>query len=391
MQSDDPESFGVEITQICAARSNHKRRIAELEDMNETEVTVTITKQTTALELPAGEVVDVSQWSSYPLSVVWCPAKRGNADDGVGTKAKVVQKTEEQQVLEKVPLDDVGGALEGRLVRKWGSDGCGDGEFQSPDGLAVDQQTGEVFVCDGDNGRIQVFSSDGSFLRSWRVQEDEEDGESKPGRPCGITFSDGDVYVTDTRNDHVYVFDVSGTLKGQCGLYGSDQGGFTDPKGIAVRNDEVFVVDSSNDRVQVIDKHGDYLRELGQGELMLDSPTGIAVSNEGEVFVCDSNNDRMVVFDVDGTYIRQWGCRGSADGDFKSPSFVTLSGGKVVVSEYGNGRVQVFDMDGTYITQWTIQGRDDQGYCVDPRGVAFGPNGELFVCDQRNKCVQVYK
>ena len=47
-----------------------------------------------------------------------------------------------------------------------GSRGGGDGEFRAPRGMTVDS-AGDVYVADTDNDRIQVFDSDGNFLRKW--------------------------------------------------------------------------------------------------------------------------------------------------------------------------------------------------------------------------------
>ena len=53
----------------------------------------------------------------------------------------------------------------GSFIRKWGSFGTGDGQFDSPEGIAVDK-SGNVFVSDG-NDRIQKFSNTGNFIRKW--------------------------------------------------------------------------------------------------------------------------------------------------------------------------------------------------------------------------------
>src|SRR6266545_335054 len=54
----------------------------------------------------------------------------------------------------------------GTFLRKWGSEGSGDGQFQTPSGIAIDGN-GNVYVTDTGNARIQVFDSAGNFLRKW--------------------------------------------------------------------------------------------------------------------------------------------------------------------------------------------------------------------------------
>lgn len=54
------------------------------------------------------------------------------------------------------------------FLTAWGSYGTGDGQFKTPQGVAIGG-SGEVYVSDGDNSRVQVFTSSGSYLRQWSV------------------------------------------------------------------------------------------------------------------------------------------------------------------------------------------------------------------------------
>jgi len=89
----------------------------------------------------------------------------------------------------------------------FGSAGSGDGGFQSPAGVAVDQSTGDVYVADAGNYRIEKFSSSGTFLAAW-----------------GWGVTDG------TAQSEVC---TSGC---ETGIQGSGAGQFSDPIAIAVDN-----------------------------------------------------------------------------------------------------------------------------------------------------------
>lgn len=347
-----------------------------MEKLKEAEATVTTTKLTTTIALPAGVLVGIAQLSSSP--VLWCPA---GVDD---INPKVTQRTEGQQVQEKISLVEIA-AFEGTFVRQWGNNGTCDGKFKYPEGVAVNPRTGHVFVCDGGNHRVQVFSSNGVLLHKWGTEMQT---------PTGIALSGDEVYITDVQNNRVCVFGVDGILKRQWGTEGYEDGQFSSPTGIAVSsNKEVFVIDTRNHRVQVFGPRGDYRRQWGDegiGEEELKYPSGIAVSDEEEVFVCDSANNRVIVFDKNGSFLREWGSVGNDYGEFDDPNFVALSGGKIVVSDSLNCRMQVFDLDGAYINEWGVKGHE-QGTFAKPSGVAVGPNGELFVCDTGNNRVQVFQ
>jgi hypothetical protein len=100
-----------------------------------------------------------------------------------------------------------GGAVSGRYVRKWGSQGAGDGKFTYPDGIAISPVTGEVYVVDAHDHRVQVFTSDGSFVRQWGSWG-SGDGQFTYPDDIAISPVTGDVYVTDKGNYRVQVFGV---------------------------------------------------------------------------------------------------------------------------------------------------------------------------------------
>jgi tripartite motif-containing protein 71 len=162
---------------------------------------------------------------------------------------------------------------------QWGGEGEGDSQFDSPCGVAVDEE-GRVFVCDRSNHRVQVFSKDGAFVR-------------------------------------------------KVGTQGSEDGQFKAPVGVAVDEEHVFVADCDNDRVQVFTKPGVHVRTIG----------GV---DEEHVYVGDFNNHRVQVFRKNGEFVRVLGQRGTGDGEFRNPTGVAVYGRCLYVGDCSNHRVQVF-------------------------------------------------
>ena len=99
-------------------------------------------------------------------------------------------------------------AVSGAELAHWGSDGSGPGQFNMAQGVAVDA-SGRVYVTDTYNHRVQVFDNDGAFLLQWGSYG------SAPGqfyRPMGIGIAaDGRIYVGDTWNGRVQIFGALGT------------------------------------------------------------------------------------------------------------------------------------------------------------------------------------
>ena len=138
---------------------------------------------------------------------------------------------------------------DGQFVTKWGSDGGGDGQFDTPAGIAVDS-SGNVYVVDKYNHRIQKFTSDGQFITKWGSWGS---GDGQFIFPSGIAIdSSGYIYVTDTGNHRIQKFTSDGQFVTKWGSLGSNPGEFSYPRGIAVSSDgKVYVSDTGNNRIQV--------------------------------------------------------------------------------------------------------------------------------------------
>lgn len=91
------------------------------------------------------------------------------------------------------------------FLTKWGSFGSEDGQFNFPAGVAVELSTGNVFVVDADNQRIQVFDSSGTFITKWGSSGT---GDGQFDAPFGVAVnpSTGNVFVTDAANHRIQVF-----------------------------------------------------------------------------------------------------------------------------------------------------------------------------------------
>ena len=167
----------------------------------------------------------------------------------------------------------------------WGSQGSGPGQFYNPWGVAVDS-SGNVYVADYGNDRVEKFTSSGTFVTQWGSVG------SGPGQfvvPVGVAVdSSGNVYVADTGNNRVQKFTGSGSFITQCGLHL-----FNYPVGVAIDSaGNVYVVDSGNNRVVEFTGDGKYITQLGNSTI----PSGVAVDSSGGIYVTDSGNNRVQKF-----------------------------------------------------------------------------------------------
>jgi NHL repeat-containing protein len=180
----------------------------------------------------------------------------------------------------------------GTLLTSWGSGGGGTGQFNNPQGVATDA-SGNVYVADAGNYRVQKFTSDGAYLAQW-------------GTPAlGIAIdAAGSVYVADGINI-IRKFSDTGLLIGQWGSPGTGDGQFDQIFGIATDfAGDVYVSDYRNNRVQKFTSSGAYITQwgsLGSGSGQFHSPGGVATDAAGNIFVADARNYRVQKFGPDPT------------------------------------------------------------------------------------------
>ena len=268
---------------------------------------------------------------------------------------------------------------------KWGSVGNGDGQFSAPDGIAIDS-SGNVYVADTGNHRIQKFTSSGQFITKWGSLGNS-DGQFYS--PHGVAVdSSGNVYVVDTSNHRIQKFTSSGQFITKWGSFGDDDGQFNNPYDLAVDSSgNVYVADTYSHRVQKFTENGAFLAKWGSagyGDGQLNYPQGIAVDSSGSVYVSDyATSHRVQKFSDNGTFLIKWGSEGSGDGQFFDPRGLAVDrSDNVYVVDWGNGRIQKFSDNGTFLSKW--------GQFNGPYGVAVNSIGNVYVVENGNNQVQVF-
>src|ERR687894_2194345 len=156
-------------------------------------------------------------------------------------------------------------------ISTWSEFGTEETNLSSSEGIAVDSSSGNVYVADTVNNRIQIFSNNGTFIAEWGRYGT---GNGSLSSPRGIALDQaGNVYVADTGNNRIQVFSNNGTFISVLGRDGGANGTLRIPEGIAVDSSSgnVYVADTGNNRISVFTSR---------------SPIGSEafLSEEGEIF-----------------------------------------------------------------------------------------------------------
>ena len=226
---------------------------------------------------------------------------------------------------------------DGELVAIYGTAGTGDGQFNHPHGLAVDRRRGDlVYVGDQENHRLQVFTTDGGFLRLWG------DAQFRHIHDVGIDPTSGDLYVGDYDLDIVRRFDPAGALLASFGGSGTEPGQFDGVWGISTDSaGNVYIADTFNRRVQKLDRDARPVAVWdGFGGVAFTKPTGVFVDADDNVYVCDSLADEVLVFDVDGVALERWDLEAIV-GSASEPEDIVIdaSGTHIYIAEVRGHRV----------------------------------------------------
>jgi DNA-binding beta-propeller fold protein YncE len=275
------------------------------------------------------------------------------------------------------------------FLDSFGAAGSGDGQFANPGYIALHPATGQVYVSDQGNTRIQRVDAAGVY---------ETQTSIPPGAlGLGIRNSTGQVYITTSSIDTVQRYDTDLAFQLEWGSMGSGNGQFVVSFGIAVNqaNGQVYVADRDNNRIQRFDPNGAYLGQWGStgvGNGQFNQPAGIAInSTTGQVYVADRFNHRVQRFDAGGVYQTQWGSLGSEEGQFNLPIGIDVDGaGNVYVTEATGNRVQRFTAGGQFQLKFGSPGSGD-GQFNTALGVAISDSGILYVVDSGNDRVQRFQ
>jgi uncharacterized protein (TIGR03663 family) len=268
------------------------------------------------------------------------------------------------------------------------------GQFDSPRGIAVDDQ-GNIYVVDTVNARVQKFDPQGNHL--WSVGSTGSGPgqfarvQNGPG-PTGIAVDrQGFIYVADTWNHRIVKLDPQGKFLKSWGGFFNTQGNpdvgrqhpseFYGPRSIAIGPDNtLYVTDTGNKRVLVFDSNGTPLRQFGSagsGPANLNEPVGIAIDDAGVLYIADTHNSRVATFDTQGRPLAQWPVPTWSSTSYQEP-YIAVAGDTVYVANGPGRNVLLFDKQGKPLGE---ERRVDNLELINPTGIAVAPDGAVYVVD----------
>jgi DNA-binding beta-propeller fold protein YncE len=278
---------------------------------------------------------------------------------------------------------------------QFGETGSGNGEFNGPTYDAVDG-SGNLWVVDSGNNRVEEFSSTGAFIRAIGSSGK---GNGQFERPTGIAINSatGEVYVADRNNNRIEEFSAEGIFIRAFGSHGTGNGQLIFPAGVAVEpnaSGNVWVADNGNNRVEEFSSTGAFIAvygSTGSGNGQFIDPQGVGIDLLNHIYIADYANERVEELGPEGAFLGQFGSSGSGNGQFTGPYGVAsdVRSGAIFVTDESNKRVEVFSPSRAYLGTFGSNGTGN-GEFVLPQGIATNPSGDIYVVDTGNNRVEKF-
>ncbi|TDA67751.1 MAG: hypothetical protein D9V47_09550 [Clostridia bacterium] len=288
------------------------------------------------------------------------------------------------------PVETVQAAVAPVTARpRWVATVYGEGDVFLNQPRSVYVHSNQIYVSDTSNHRVVVFDYNGRYVRKFGDTGDEK---TRLAFPYGVAVVGGEVFVADAGLMKVAVFDAAGNF---LRYFGEDV--LKKPVNIVYQDGKLYFTDVVRQQVVVMDTAGKELLSIGKpgqkepGEFHY--PNGLAVAPDGRIFVADTNNSRVQIFDPDGKFLAIWqGDVAKAQGYFAAPTNIALDkAGNVYVADPLTRRVAVVDKDGNMLGAVEQAGPPEQGETLSlPSGVYVDGRQRLFVADYGGSCVAIY-
>ena len=252
------------------------------------------------------------------------------------------------------------------------------GEFYYPSSIAIDSETNNIYVCDAENNRVQVFNESLEFLFTF---------SDKMNTPHGICINLNRVYVTQYRANSLTVYSTEGKYIQSVGRRGNKELEFNCPKGVAVStvNNLIYICDCLSNRIQCLSLNLTFNSFIPNVNLPRDiklTPHNIVVLTEEIPYIR--------FYDYSHQLIREIVTRGEGNQVINPLYFCLDRELNILITDFSANSVLIFSNGGELLYKFG-KGAEGRGDFISPNGIATDGDGKIIVVSWNHEhCIQIF-
>ena len=252
--------------------------------------------------------------------------------------------------------------------------GTGNEQLNSPEGVTVDPNTGNIYVADWCNNCVKVFDNTAKYL----LMFGDGKREGKMSCPKGLLIRGKKVFVS--HSDCILVYQLDGKFVSRIGSRGSGKLQFNCPWGLSTDeyNNDIYICDNGNNRIQIISENLQYRSQFGKDTLHC--PRDIKLYKDN-IFILDTSNPCLHRYNRDLVLQQSVVTRGGQQ--VRDPWFFFIDKfGNILISDYGSDLILILNSEFELIHK--ISAPYPYGITIDRE------DRIIVVCDSDSNCLKIF-
>lgn len=250
--------------------------------------------------------------------------------------------------------------------------------------IAWDRNNKILYGIESDNNAVVVLRT-GQVIKSLKLKDVE---------PVSVAVDSlGMLWVFDKDERQLLKMDQDGKILLKVGSSGSREGYFSKARDVFVGRDGlVYVADTNNDRIQVFNADGVFMNAFtrGAGNQPLESPISVDQDAKGNLYVLLDSRNTVVMLAPNGEPIREFGGKAPGRGKLEEPVSLAVAGNEVMVLDIGNNCIKVFSLLGEFRREFGSKG-SGSGEFKKSSSIAITDRAGFLVADTGNKRIQEFR
>ena len=255
--------------------------------------------------------------------------------------------------------------------------GKGMEQLDCPRGVTVDKKTGNIYIADTDNNCVKVFDSTGKYL----FKLGDNDYRGKMFRPLSVAIF-GEKILISQETYCILNYQLNGKYISRIGKCGNGELEFDCPVGLTIdeSNGNIYFSDCFNNRIQILSQDFRFISQFGKDTLK--KPRDVKLSKEF-IFVLDDSNPCLHLFNYNHILQKSVISRGKGMQVVNPHYFFIDQTDNILISDFGSNSIYIFNKEFQLIHKISVS--------PNPMGITVDKSGRVIVvCWAENNCLQIF-